>query len=222
MRSIWTNALILSAVWMAAGGVPAPAAFVVYDNGPRNPANGNEMTQWIQAENFTLAAAETLVGVRFTSGEFSPGYTGSITWQIYADAAGTPGSLLTSGTTAAVTRTAVAPVGVFTSAFENEFSIGSVPLAAGNYWLGLHNGPLTTTSRLEMYWMTSTTGFGPNGQEDVTPFGTGGFFSNGQEHTFQLLAADAAAVPAPAGLLLGLIGAGPAVALIRRRRAAVA
>jgi hypothetical protein len=205
------------ALGLVAAAAPARASFVVYDNGPLDASNGNEMTQWIQAENFTLGAAQTLVGVEFYSGEFTPGYLGAITWQIYANAAGTPGSLLASGTTAAVTRTSVAP-GIFTTAYRNEFSIGSVALAAGDYWLGLHNGPLGTDSRSEMYWATSATGNGPTGREDVTPFGTGGFVSNGQEHAFRLFAADVSPVPAPPAVALALMGLASAGGLARLRR----
>src|SRR5918912_584658 len=85
--------------------LPSHAAVFTYNNGAPNQLNGNEATNWIQAEDFTLANATTLTGVRFWDIETSPGYQGSITWSIYANGASAPGALLFRGNTA-VTHTA--------------------------------------------------------------------------------------------------------------------
>src|SRR5205814_6123509 len=78
-------------------------------------------------------------------------------WAIYSNVAGAPGAVLFSGLQSAVTRvnTATGVLGIFDE-FQNDFSIGSVALAAGTYWLALHNGPLTNTGGAKIYWETTS------------------------------------------------------------------
>ena len=38
---------------------------IIYDNGGPDQQNGNEMTEWIQAEDFNLSADSTLTSVNF-------------------------------------------------------------------------------------------------------------------------------------------------------------
>src|SRR5712692_7249678 len=67
-------------------------AQIIYDNGPPNQQNGNEMTQWVQAEDFSLTAATNLTSVHFWDIEAPGGtaYQGQIAWGLYADAGGMP------------------------------------------------------------------------------------------------------------------------------------
>jgi hypothetical protein len=194
-------------------------AGVVYDNGGPNGTSGNEMTAWIQAEDFLLGAPTTLTDISFWSMEATDAYQGSIVWQIYSDTAGNPGTVLFSGT-ATPTRTddLAAICCSFPIGKRNDFSVGSIALLGGtNYWLGLHNGPLTTTSRPNFFWATTAANTTATGHEDVSPFGDGGWYDNTQEHAFNL-SGDGAAIPEPATcLLLGSALCG--LALFRRRRA---
>ena len=153
-------------------------AGLIYDNGAPDASNGNEMTNWIQAEDFTLGAAATVTDVRFWAiGIQEPGsYQGSITWSLYADAAGQPGGLLY--------RNLVTPSRMFDhavdfgSSYQYDFSVGSLNLAAGTYWLGLHNGPLSTTDRLDLYWETTAGNLTATGSEDEASFDDGSWYNN--------------------------------------------
>jgi hypothetical protein len=192
----------------------AQAASLIYDNGGPNAQNGNEMTQWIQAEDFTLATPELLTDVRFWAFGFSePGsYQGSIVWSLYGDNSGQPGGLLQRGSVVP-TRT-YDHVTPWQPSYQYDFSVGSIGLAASTYWLGLHNGPLTTTDRFDLYWETTSYNSTTTGNEDIVPFDSGGWYNNGQEHAFQLYGT--AVIPAPAAVMLVGFGAS-FVGWLRRR-----
>ncbi|MFZ3374449.1 MAG: choice-of-anchor R domain-containing protein [Chthoniobacterales bacterium] len=177
---------------------------IIYDNGPPNQLSGNEMTEWIQAEDFSVGTAMTLGSVKFWDIELpGPSYQGEIDWGIYSDAGGSPGVLLASGAAigGAVTRTFIQPgiLGTYNE-YSDSFNVTPFALAAGTtYWIGLHNGPLTFQTRSEFYWETTNANASFNGHELIAPF-NGGWADNGQQHAFQLFA-----VPEPSTwALLGL------------------
>lgn len=196
--------------------VSTTQAALIYDNGAPNGSNGNEMTQWIQTEDFALAAPVALTDVRFWAVEEIQGaYQGSIVYSIYGDNAGAPGALLYRATV--VPTVAYDHDATFGSSYQFDFSVGTINLGAGTYWLGLHNGPLTTTSRENLYWETTAGNLTSTAREDVAPFDDSGWFNNAQEHAFQLFANVGPVVPAPGAILLGSIGTG-LVTWLRRRR----
>jgi hypothetical protein len=191
---------------------------IIYDNGPPNQQNGNEMTQWIQAEDFSVGTAMTLGGVHFWDIE-NPGggiYQGEINWGIYSDAGGSPGTLLASGDATAVTRTFIqGGVLGFYDEYSNDFNITPFALAPSTtYWLGLHNGPLTTQFRANFYWETTNANGTNSGHELIAPFNDG-WASNGSEHAFYLYA-----VPEPSTWMLLGVGACALLFAGWRRRAA--
>jgi len=137
-----------------------PPMGIIYDNGGDNYSNGLEMTNWLEAEDFTLAAQSTVEHVDFSvldtlAGNNLANWDGTGDWFIYADAGGTPGTLVASG---AGTN--------FTTAFDRfqtwdfwDFGMDldtPVNLAPGTYWLGLHlNVNSGCVTRDELYWATT-------------------------------------------------------------------
>lgn len=191
-------------------------ATIIWDNGPPSvPASsGNEMTQWIQAEDFVLSAPVTLTGVQFWDLQGSPGYLGSITWSIYQDTSGVPGAVLFTANTSVVTRLATGNTSTTGLAeFSNTFAI-SANLVTGTYWLGLHNGPLTSTARSEFYWEStpSTVANDVHFGEQYQIATNGPWMTVLQEHAFNL-SGTTAAEP----VLAGLTGAGLGAAVMLRR-----
>jgi hypothetical protein len=191
---------------------------IIYDNGPPNQQNGNEMTQWIQAEDFMLTSPANLTSVHFWDIEDPAGgiYQGEINWGLYTDAGGSPGTLFASGDATAVTRIFIQHnVLGFYDEYSDDFNIAPVALAAGTrYWLALHNGPLTTQFRANFYWETTNSNGTPTGHELIAPF-NGGWSDNGQEHAFYL-----DTVPEPSTCILLGLGACALLFAGWRRRAA--
>ena len=130
----------------------AYAADVIFDNGVSNQDDGWEMTQFYEADDFTIAERTQLSGFKFWNYARAGYFTGTVTWEIYADTGGTPGYLVANGASAASSHT---PTGfsLFGSLFEavTTFEVPSVTLDPGTYWLALHNGPRQHVTR-GMFW----------------------------------------------------------------------
>ena|SRR5215469_13874335 len=181
--------------------VSARAQTVDYSSGIPQIGAGNEMTGWIQANGFYFNNTTTFQEINFWDIETSGGYSGSITWQIYSDdSSGLPGTVLFSGI-ATPMHTGTGNIRYPYYENDNVISVGSVTLDAGGYWLGLHNGPLTTTTPdNEFYWEDTTVLTAPIGEEQGAPFGGGNWASNGEQHAFEIIT-----VPEPEpGVIAGL------------------
>ena len=208
------------------------SASVVYDNGGPNQISADNLSDTLIANDFTLLTATTLTGFEFWNVELAGQYNGSITWFIFSNLAGIPGStILAQGSASSagqITRTATGLTSVFISGdveFDNVVNLstsltsGSLAFITGTYWLGLHNGPIGSTSFLDFYWETAAnngTNFG-YGQELaaglpwITPVSTL------QESAFKI-SDNVAAIPEPGTWALmsaGLV----ALASIRGKRA---
>jgi hypothetical protein len=94
------------------------------------------------------------------------------------------------------------------ASYQYDFYIGPQALPAGNYWLGLHNGPLNTydIDLCDFYWQTTDSNGTVTGHE-FEPDGVNTVWrSNFSEHAFQLYSNT---VPLPGAIWLvgsGLLG----------------
>src|ERR1035437_5094207 len=142
-------------------------ASVVFDNGGPNQLSGNEMTAWIQAQSFSLATTDTVQAVQFWAVAATGSYTGSITYSIYNNNAGVPGIILASGSASpvAVPTGGGCCDGLTEYLLDFNLASGFTATAGTTYWLGLHNGPPSTTSRLDFYWEDTSGGLGLAPQE---------------------------------------------------------
>lgn len=151
------------ALALAFGFAHASQAAVVFNNGAPDQAFGTNMSANVVAEDFSLASATNITSIRFWSIQSAASdYLGNLSWSIYSDSGTQPGVVVTSGSFAGP---AVA-TGGSTSFGYNEF-VFDIPtafaLAAGNYWLGLANGPLNPGNPTEMLWETTASSFGSTG-----------------------------------------------------------
>ena len=199
---------------MAMALVSVAPAQLLFSNGLSDQNNGNEMTQWLQAENFSAASNSSVESARFWSGDLSPStWDGSLTWWIFNDSGGAPGSVVATGAATNIVRTATGNT-VFGSYTEYEWTFDLTPTAVTGsvtYWFGLHAS--TDFNRDEIYWMTSSNGVGPAGHE--SDGGTlNNWSSNGSEHAFELYGA----VPEPS-TFVALAGLAGLLAIRRKRRA---
>lgn len=204
----------LSAAGIALGLSQAAMAVTVYNNGAPDLVYGTGMSEFQVAENFTLGNNYDLTNLRFWSIQSTAGdYSGSVYWAIYANSGGAPGSIVTFGTSAVAATPTGGSTGFGYGAYAFDIPV-AFSLTAGNYWLGLHNGPLANISPSEMLWATTAVAIGSAGlYKDVV------WVSSGNEHAFAI-DGNVSAVPEPATAALLLAGLLGTASLARRRRVA--
>ena len=191
------------------------------------------MSSYLQAANFTTSFATNLSSASFWSLEAGSSYDGSITYSILGNASGFPNgspdeSLVFASGSVAPTRTGTLGTALGLSVFQYDFALTVTNLAAGTYWLALHNGALSTAANeADFYWAWSdanaTNGGALDDQErslfpqDLT-WGT-----NQAEHAF-LIAGErfigGQQISEPGTLLLATLAAGLGLTLSRRRATA--
>lgn len=206
----------LTLLAFAAFAVGANAQVVFYDNGAPNQQNGNEMTNWMQTEDFMLQQDTPWFDLHFWTIEAPGGANDKQLYvALYDDNGGQPGNIIADGLgveTVNYSRNFVqGGVLGFFDEYRYDVDISGYPLQAGvQYHLGLHANPTNNYGqRDEIYWETTNLN---NTQTGWESFGgeNGPWSNNGQEHAFNLTT-----VPEPASMVA--LGAG-LLAFARRRR----
>ena len=205
-------------VLLAAGGLLQ--AGTLYNNGAPDQADGANITGFVAADDFTLAGLVTLIGPGgsfWSSANFDPfgnSFSGTIGWAILADASGSPGSILFSGSDSSpvLTDTGVQIFG--TEEWRIDFSLGSVNLNSGTYWLALHEGALgTPDDGTTIFWDTTGNQTGSLSQftADLTAASGWAFYrglrgGRGSDLAFQLSGTGSGGgTPTPEPSTLGLV-----------------
>jgi PEP-CTERM motif len=214
-----------AAVFACMLGVGAANADVLYTNGPANTQSDAWTINYgfAVADSFKLTSASTLTGVDLTLWAYTAGDTlTSVDWVILSGEPGT-GSVLDSGT-ASVTNAVLGVNGVGYTILGDSFSLPSVVLSSGTYWIELLNASVPNGDPI--YWDMNG---GPSsawesGSGDVTDCTDSGLNApplgnNRCSTTFDITGTSSGAVPEP--LTLSLFGGGlaGAAAMRRRRRA---
>lgn len=212
-RAAVTTALLIASTSVA-------QAATVFDQGPVQPAGGVRSVFW-NADDFTLSATALLSGATFNLGyDVRPGFAPepSINYELYADAAGTPGAVLQSGTaTAMVTDLGLNNDSTYRfNAWAFDFATPFAALAGARYWIGVQQ-PADVA-------LANTPGTNP-GASAMIRLGT--YVPRGAGLAFSLQGTNvtdppvAGAVPEPATWAMIMIGFGAVSAAMRRRRATV-
>ena len=157
-------------VFVLAGSIRAKAA-LIYDSGAPDLRSGYEMSNWIEADQFTLTIPTSVESVKFWDLEHIGFFQSTIPWAIYADSgSNTPGTLIASGISMNLSHLLTGRNDGFGFIeFVNTFNITPVSLPAGTYWLALHNGPLSFLIQ-QVYWETSATQSSIPSRSDIAPF----------------------------------------------------
>jgi hypothetical protein len=177
----------------------------------QSPPNGNnfDITDYRLADDFTVAADATLNEIGFWYDAQQETDLAAVTYAVYKDDGGAPGTLLQS-------ETVDGPPTSFDSAsglFHADFSVDPLPLAgASSYWLELHAGAsLTDDSGFTVSWGAADDNATAIALESLTlgvpdtPVDFSGF----DQYAFVLGTSSSSSSvpePAPISLLLGALG----------------
>ena len=202
---------------LAATSLQQAFGATIYDNGTFNSLGGNAMGDFIEADNFVIGSLVNVTGFTFWTLEAASAYLGSVTWSINANTANQPGAALLSGS-ATPTRTSVGTA-LGLTVFQNDVTIAG-SLAAGTYWLTLHDGALASVAFQDFYWawtnLNGTNTGTLRGKERSLDPPSATWDDTGNEHAFLISGTTGAATPEPASM--AMIAGGLGFLAIARKR----
>jgi hypothetical protein len=202
----------LLAAWLAACAVPGSAQTPLYTNGAGTwpaPINGTLDALWINngysvSDSFTLSGASILTGVNFGAWQTSGDVVTSVGWEIGTSPFGANDG---SGTSVGLTDTYLYSYSGYDVGSMN-FSLGSLDLTPGTYYLTLQNAVVTNNDPL--LWGDNngpSAGFQNGVNLNTSPFCSGGgdFPGGTCSEAFQILGTPTS-TPEPG--TLALLGTG--------------
>jgi len=202
--------------------VPAMAA-TVYDNGLPNTSDGNDATEWVQADDFSFGALTTITGAGvYLAGFDGIGtYDGGFQYYLFADAGGLPGAILQTGDVSPAISDSGLPwcCGGNAYLFAFDFDTAFDAAAGTTYYLGIHAAGAGDFGRDDIHWVTTgANGTNPGLESDLGTFDN--WASNANEHAFYLVG-DTGAVPEASTWLMMIGGLAAVGVAMRRRRVSV-
>jgi PEP-CTERM motif len=196
--------LLLSMAGLMVAGLSQ--ASVLY-SAPPNQSGGSDLNGFVEADDFTFAASAQITQIKFWSFQGSAlDYSGSIAWSINSNASGVPGASVAFGS-ASPSGVATGQSGFGLSEFSYTFAV-NVPLAAGTYWLTLHNGPTANIPATDFFWEWSNGNAGNSQSRDLS-LANSPWLGNFAELAMELQGTGASSVPEPGSMFLlsaGLAG----------------
>lgn len=182
-------------------------------NNAPNLTSGTNMSFALVAENFSLGGSGSydISNLQFWSLMQTAGdYSGSVYWAVYSDVAGSPGSVLHSGTAAVAPTATGSSSGFGYGEYLFDIAVNFNLAAGGTYWLALQNGALGSTTPSEILWENSNSGLAGDGK--YVDFQVGpDWLDAGAQHAFRVIGERVGdppppGVPTPATWLLALGG----------------
>ncbi len=170
---------------LACSGQPAQADPVFDQSSVAAATVGSlNISDYVSADDFTVSSTVTLtelwVWLADSRGTTDNGvldnFGGTLSWGIFANSAGAPGTLLASGAgTPVLTDTGFNGTGIGVDVVIAKLALSGPILGPGTYWLGLHEGTWGSAyDQSPIFWYASTAGFGatPHGNDDEVSLGS--------------------------------------------------
>jgi hypothetical protein len=150
---------------------------IIWNNGDPNQVDGQDISGFIAADDFTLNSPVTITGLSFYSSAASDPYSsqfgGIFGWGFLTNGNEQPGALLTSGYSNSPSIIDTGNQILGTEEYKVSLVISSVSLGPGTYWLALHANPFGSPANGQVYWDTSGSQSGaiPVATTDLTAVG---------------------------------------------------
>jgi hypothetical protein len=169
---------------------------LIYQNGAPDYLDAREMTEFVQANDFTLPTTLRLnwVTIWAAFGGTNVDPIDPVIAMILADNGGQPGDVLfTSSGIASRSPENLQFGGLPVYRYDVQLGVSLLP---GTYWIALHNGPLTNNAAADFFWISTAANGTAPGYQSALPVPLV-FSEAGGELSFQL-DGDSLAIPEPA------------------------